>query len=137
MTDFNFDCFREHGKFMSRENIFILLENEVRSLKKDITSLMEHLPQEVEVLWDDEYEDDEEPYIDVRLQVHAEVDCGEFKIMDWQLHTGDSQYDTDHTGFWGHASVLQESGVEGIVEELLEGVIDAMVDQLHCNTTRV
>ena len=36
-------------------------------------------------------------YCDVRLQVNA--DGGH------QLHSGDEQYDTDHTGFWGSSVV--------------------------------
>ena len=36
------------------------------------------------------------PDTDVRLQVHE---------GSWSLHSGDAQYDTDHRGYWGAASV--------------------------------
>lgn len=45
---------------------------------------------------------DEIETIDVRLQVMPDGA--------WEVHSGDSQYDTDHRGFWGSSEVPATRG---------------------------
>lgn len=49
---------------------------------------------------DSEDGDDEDRYVDLRVQL---LDGG------WTLHTGDASYDQDHRGFWGAASVAADA----------------------------
>lgn len=68
---------------------------------------------------DQEGANEEENYLDVRLQVHA---------GSWALHTGDSQYDQDHRGYWGSASI---DGVltRKAAREMARDLIDQAADQ--------
>lgn len=50
----------------------------------------------------------DEPGIDVRLQV---TEGG-----GWSIHTGSSQYDTDHSGYWGYGVVGADDTAETILE---------------------
>lgn len=53
------------------------------------------------VNWRDiEENEGDAPYVDVRLQVYPDGT--------WYLHAGDSQYDLDHRGFWGSASIHEK-----------------------------
>lgn len=52
-------------------------------------------------------------YLDVRLRVFE---------GDWEIKFGDSQYDTDHRGLWGYASISEESDLEEIAQELIDEV---------------
>ncbi len=58
----------------------------------------------------------EDLYIEVRLQVYDEGG--------WQLHTGSTQYDDDHTGFWGNDHVGPDSDLREIAEGLIEEARD-------------
>lgn len=54
-----------------------------------------------------EHLDPENPTLDVRLQ------CTE---TGWELHTGDAQYDTDHSGVWGADSVRPDMIIGDLVD---------------------
>ena len=58
----------------------------------------------------------EDGWIDVRLQVMEDGD--------WSIHSGDSQYDTDHGGFWGCDSLNYQSDCREVAESLLEEAQD-------------
>lgn len=58
----------------------------------------------------------DDDYLDVRLQVMP----GE----GWSLHTGDSQYDTDHRGFWGASSLDAHSACRSVAVELIDEARD-------------
>jgi len=60
-----------------------------------------------------------------------DFDGGEVRLRvygsHWSLHTGDSQYDQDHRGFWAFNSVSRGvSGTNGrnVARELLEEVLE-------------
>lgn len=55
----------------------------------EVNELAEVLFNYVEIL-------DPDTELDVRLQVTED---------DWQVHSGDPQYDTDHRGFWGYGTM--------------------------------
>lgn len=61
----------------------------------------------------------EEPSIDVRLQVYPSGS--------WEIHTGDSQYDCDHRGFWGYSSIPAE-GKRFSRRELARELLDQCKD---------
>lgn len=67
--------------------------------------------------------DDGEAYGDIRLQL---VDGS------WAVHTGDAQYDTDHRGAWGYASVTPDAGV-GACTEIARDLIGEACDA-YANT---
>lgn len=63
--------------------------------------------------------------VDVRLQA--------FGTGEWHLHFGDAQYDTDHRGFWGSASISRACPMEearATVNELIEEAIDDYAQSL-------
>ncbi len=71
-----------------------------------------------------------EAFIDVRLRYFDGT---------WALHTGSSDYDTDHRGAWGASSVpadLDQSSAESIAYELLEqvweGISYRVTFSAHC-----
>lgn len=59
---------------------------------------------------------DAEGWVDVRLQV-----C---KGGDWVVHSGDAQYDTDHTGFWGCSSLSSRSNCRDVARDLIDQCAD-------------
>lgn len=59
--------------------------------------------------------------IDIRLQV--------YENGDWSLHTGDSQYDTDHTGYWG-ATI---AGVDSDPADLAEDLVSEAEEDYYTN----
>lgn len=58
----------------------------------------------------------EYPELDVRLQVTE--DGG------WGLHTGDSQYDQDHTGYWGYGYLTRRTNCYELAQELVSEAQD-------------
>ncbi len=53
--------------------------------------------------------------VEVRLQL--------FKDSTWRIHTGLSDYDLDHHGFWGGSAItreMTEQDLQGIAQELIE-----------------
>lgn len=87
--------------------------------------------------YEDNGEDDSNPYLDVRLR--------DFEGS-WSLLVGDSQYDTDHRGRWAYASILSSSDWEdsagGVAEELVEELREEfsdIEDQKHprCTVNRL
>ena len=59
----------------------------------------------------------DEPGGDIRLQVHN----------GWMVHTGDSQYDQDHRGYWGSGWVpagCTQAQARDIARELVEEAAD-------------
>lgn len=88
-----------------------------------------HRSELVEMLWcyrnqladmnpADIEDEDGNPSGDVRLQVHNGR---------WSLHTGSSDYDQDHRGYWGASSVSPTADralVEDIADDLLAECAD-------------
>lgn len=69
----------------------------------------------------DELEDDcGNSGIDVRLQ---------FLDDEFQLHTGDAHYDTDHRGFWG-AATLDYDWDEDELDTLITELVDDLISQV-------
>lgn len=63
--------------------------------------------------------------VDVRLQV---TDDG------WGIHTGDAQYDVDHSGHWGASSFDRDSTPEdlkGVADDLIEQVNESLSDTVN------
>jgi len=72
--------------------------------------------------------EDDELIIDVRLRVYA---CESTNDYGYELKWGNSQFDTDHRGFWGFSSVNDEESQEsllGIASELLNGCLANFFD---------
>ena len=61
-------------------------------------------------------DDDDMPGIDVRIQ--CEPGKG------WQLHTGDSQYDQSHKGYWGASSISKDMD-----DDTIRSIASEMIDQ--------
>ena len=64
---------------------------------------------------------DDTPGIDVRLQVY---DNGE-----WAIRTGDSQYDTDHNGYWGSGFLTRATNCRELAREMIEEAKDHAAQQ--------
>lgn len=65
------------------------------------------------------WEECEGGYLDVRLQLH---DSGS-----WEIHEGDSQYDTDHRGSWGYSSITEDmdlSECEDVARDLVDQALE-------------
>lgn len=84
----------------------------------------------------EEYDSDEDfledAYIDIRLQVMDD--------HQWYFHSGDSQYDQDHRGYWGSSCVGKCASMEiakGIAKELIEQAADAAADWDEAKTIKV
>jgi hypothetical protein len=77
------------------------------SIRAVASVLRQHKPRAGE--WS---EDADENYIEVRLQVR--------KNGDWAVHTGDSQYDLDHRGFWGNSCLDHRSNCRELAAELID-----------------
>jgi hypothetical protein len=55
--------------------------------------------------------------LDIRLHV--------WEDESWTIHTGDSQYDTDHRGFWGSSTLMGKCNwlsIRDIARDLLDQV---------------
>jgi hypothetical protein len=84
----------------------------------------------------DEYDSDEDfledAYVDIRLQVYDD--------HQWSFRSGDSQYDTDHRGYWGSSSVgkcvSMKEAIE-IAKELIEQASEAAADWDEAKTIKV
>ena len=58
-----------------------------------------------------------EDAIDVRLQV--------FEAGNWRLHSGDPQFDDDHTGYWGSGSLVKgRQNLTQLAQDLRDQAID-------------
>ena len=68
-------------------------------------------------------DDDGNPCGDVRLQYDSGL---------WNLHTGDAQYDTDHTGRWGESSVDASESLRQCRETAAD-LVDQVLDDITCN----
>ncbi len=64
---------------------------------------------------EDPDDEDEEPGMDVRLQVQK---------GGWSLRTGDSSYDLDHCGWWGAGFLTQDTDCEELADELISEAMD-------------
>jgi hypothetical protein len=62
------------------------------------------------------YLDDEITEMDVRLQVHENGA--------WEIHTGDSQYDLDHRGFWGASYLTKSTNCRECAKDLIDKAMD-------------
>lgn len=89
----------------------------IDGLAKDIESLKE----DIEPDFKDPSDPDGVPYIDIRLNYQPEEEgFGE----DWDVKTGDSQYDQDHRGFWGCGAVTKDTDAKGLAVDLLDEVLE-------------
>ena len=78
---------------------------------------------------------EDENYCDVRFQMmfkpfSLDESNRKFSLSTW-LHEGDSQYDTDHRGYWGHGSVtpdLDDADLSGLAIALMSEAIDHLVE---------
>lgn len=59
---------------------------------------------------------------DVRLNVQA---------AGWSLNTGDSQYDTDHRGYWGSGIVSWSTNCRALARDLIEQCRDHAAEDGH------
>lgn len=59
--------------------------------------------------------------IDVRLQV---LQTSTPPFFEWRIWTGDSSYDTDHTGFWGNAFIQKDSSCSELAKDLIDQAAD-------------
>jgi hypothetical protein len=63
------------------------------------------------------------------LQVRLHVDAGD---QNWQILTGDSQYDISHRGFWGFGLLDYDIASEDMhitITDLVEGLISGVLDE--------
>ena len=84
---------------------------------EDIYLAIKHLPSQVEPEFRES--DDDEPAIEVRLQVWPDGQ--------WTYHTGSADYDQDHRGYWGSGSVtadMDERALRALAEDLREQSIE-------------
>lgn len=84
--------------------------------------------QALALLWDDpvviECEPGNDPEIDIRLQV--------WEGGSWTVHTGASDYDQDHSGFWGASSVAA-SFTPALLRETARDLINQAIDDAAMN----
>lgn len=78
-----------------------------------ITQALIHLRED----WLATMEEGDPDDLDVRLQVIPS------ESMDWTLHMGDAQYDTDHRGFWG-AAVIDANMTTGDLRSVAGDLIE-------------
>ncbi len=78
-------------------------ESEARPIQKEIEVWLKHVSS---------YLDDEITSIDVRLQVYPDGQ--------WAVHSGSSDYDQDHRGYWGASSIDAETNIPLLALELLD-----------------
>lgn len=84
--------------------ILLPLIAEINKVKIDVSKLVEQIHEHGQYLKQNSKREDlreiegEDEFsgTDARLQVRK---------YSWQLHTGDAQYDTNHRGYWGNASI--------------------------------
>jgi hypothetical protein len=99
------------------EGIDVLFHIGFGEVKRVEKALEENCPSWVESynIDEDQREAAEECYgLDIRLQV---MDDG-----DWSLHSGDSQFDDDHRGHWGCATLvpgMNNTAVREVARELI------------------
>jgi hypothetical protein len=86
----------------------------------DVAEVLRELKGRVEGSWErvEDEDEDEEGWLDVRLQV--EVSGA------WGVWSGDACYDTDHSGYWGASSLSAESDVVEVARELLADVRESV-----------
>lgn len=58
--------------------------------------------------------------LEVRLQVLPDS---------WQLWTGDSQYDMDHRGHWGHGGLFYDTNCRALARDLIEQVRESIAEE--------
>lgn len=108
---------------MSDNQVTNLVEIDLNQLSEEIFQLSAWMrntftEEELSGWTDSGYES--EPGIDVRIQWFDET--GSYK-----LHTGDSQYDTDHSGNWGYGFIPYDCSINDadyIANELVENLED-------------
>lgn len=93
---------------------------EREELLADITRCLQALVEDA-ALWaelaeyhEPDFEDDP-PYLDVRLQLHE---------GQWDLKTGDPQFDRDGRGCWGVTALIETSVPREVAEDLLREALD-------------
>lgn len=64
---------------------------------RDVAHSLQNIHSDLLTATDGGDELGEDGRVDVRLQVYPGGD--------WEVHSGDPSYDTDHRGFWGCASI--------------------------------
>ena len=75
--------------------------------------------------------DKEDEYTDARLQVlgpdHGHEGADGAIYLRWAIHVGCSDYDQDHRGYWGAASIRHDDTLASLLstaEELMDQVMD-------------
>lgn len=104
-------------KFSLREGKFAL------PTEAEVQAELIGIRDDLMVRGDGEVEGGEDDFLDVRLQVS---DTGE-----WAVHYGDPGYDTDHSGYWGAASVAPgdtDADLLTVAQDLITQVEDAYSD---------
>ena len=89
----------------------------------DVAADLRAIAKEVKGYGIEAEEDGETPSVDVRLQVYPDGT--------WTVHSGDSQYDLDHRGFWGAGSIPADGSrfnARDVAFHLLADVRDAIAD---------
>lgn len=88
--------------------------------KKELSTRL----QEITLYYDEDMREEEEPsdeeeaFMDVRLQVFG----------GWQIHTGDSSYDQDHRGYWGSGYIRCVPDVRNMTEEEADELAEELID---------
>lgn len=85
---------------------------EIENVANYLRELQRHWTVEPIVMSEDENEEQEGVELEVRLQVR--------ESGSYALHTGDSQYDTDHRGYWGSGFLTSGTDCEELARELIE-----------------
>ena len=96
-------------------------------MKKEIVFYLERVSADFE-----ECDDDDESYLDIRLQI-SESDYGSDYGSEWSIHTGSSDYDQDHRGFWGCSSISGEESTEDIIE-IVEDIVEQAEEEYEQKT---
>ena len=94
-------------------------------MKKGMVSYLEAV---VADFGPEEFGEDDEWGLDIRLQI-SKSDYG----SEWSIHTGSSDYDQDHRGFWGCSSISGEESTDDIIE-IVEDLIEQAEEEYEQET---
>ena len=72
----------------------------------------------IEQLWDTCFDWEQEGELEFRLQIPS------LELNEILIHTGDSQYDLDHSGFWGTGYLPIPGDAKTAIEDAWEEVIE-------------
>ena len=100
-----------------KDEIKRYLKEVVFDIARDIK--VEYQDKDGNVPDDLEDEHGETPSVDVRLQWYNNQ---------WQIHTGDSSYDTDHRGYWGASGIQIDTDYKKLADDLIDQVEMSMAE---------